>query len=120
MHALIIEDEPLMAMHLETVLEEIGFTTFDHAATEAEAVDAATARRPILVTADYRLREGNGVAAVRAIRAFLGLVPVVFVTGSRAEVEELVSGMPVVAKPIAEAEFRERVAEVLAAVRDPL
>lgn len=114
MHALIIEDEPLMAMHLETVLEEIGFTSFDHAATEAEAIDAAAARRPVLVTADYRLRDGNGVAAVRAIRETHGVVPVVFVTGSRAEVEELVPELPVVAKPIAEAEFRERVAQVLA------
>lgn len=118
MHALIIEDEPLMAMHLETVLEEIGFTSFDHAATEAEAVGAAACRRPALITADYRLREGNGVDAVRAIRAAHGLVPVVFVTGSRAEVEALVPDLPVVAKPIAEAEFRGRVAEALAAARD--
>lgn len=42
MHALIIEDEPLIAMAIEDALRGCGFTSFQTAASSDEAVTAAS------------------------------------------------------------------------------
>ncbi len=63
-HVLIIEDEAVVALHLEALLREHGATTFAFAGTEAEAVEAARDRRPALLTSDVNLREGTGPRAV--------------------------------------------------------
>jgi CheY-like chemotaxis protein len=81
-HALIIEDEMIIAMELEELLREIGFSSFDVAATPEEAVDHATASRPALITADVRIVGGTGIEAVRAITERLGDIPHVYVTGN--------------------------------------
>jgi CheY-like chemotaxis protein len=66
-HALIIEDHGMIALHLEALLRDLGFASFAFAATEEEAVAAARERCPDLITADVKLREGNGPSAVRRI-----------------------------------------------------
>ncbi len=81
-HVLIIEDEALIALDLQGLLEEYGATSFDFAATEAEAVEAAKARRPDFITSDVKLRTGTGPNAIGIIRSLLGPVPVVFITGT--------------------------------------
>jgi CheY-like chemotaxis protein len=45
-HVLIIEDEALVALHLETILADYGATSFSFAETEAEAVRQARRRLP--------------------------------------------------------------------------
>jgi CheY-like chemotaxis protein len=55
MHALIIEDEPLIAMLIEDCLRLLGYDSIQFAATEAEAVAAASMRCPDLITSDVRL-----------------------------------------------------------------
>ena len=80
MHVLIIEDEPLVASHLECFLSELGADSCDLVETERAAVAAALDRAPDLITADCRLREGSGVDAVASIRRSLGSIPVVFIT----------------------------------------
>jgi len=81
-HVLIIEDEPLIAWAIETLLEDNGATSVEIADTEAEAVAAAARKHPDLITSDVTLRTGTGPAAVEAIRATLGPVPVVYITGT--------------------------------------
>ena len=81
-HVLIIEDEALIALDLQGLLEEHGATSFDFASTEAEAVEAAKARRPDFITSDVKLRVGSGPKAVEVIRELFGPVPVVFITGT--------------------------------------
>lgn len=81
-HALIIEDEILIAMEVEALLAEQGFDTFDIAESPQEALDCALRRPPDLITADYRIVGGTGVEAVTAILARLGPIPVVYVTGN--------------------------------------
>jgi CheY-like chemotaxis protein len=81
-HALIIEDEILIAMEVEALLGEQGFDTFDIAESPQEALDCALKRPPDLITADYRIIGGTGVEAVTAILARLGPIPVVYVTGN--------------------------------------
>jgi len=81
-HVLIIEDEPLVAMNIEMMLSEIGATSFAFAVTEEEAVSAARAHPPQLITSDVRLMAGHGPAAVRRIHEELGPMPVIFITAS--------------------------------------
>jgi CheY-like chemotaxis protein len=98
-HALIIEDEMIIALEVEDLLSELGFSSFDIADSPAQAVAAAVARRPDLVTADYRIIGGTGLEAVAGIVGAIGLVPVVYITGNPDVV--LKQGLkPVVDKPI--------------------
>ena len=98
-HVLIIEDEPLIAMLIQEALEEVGATSFEFATTEKEAVDRALQQRPAVISADVRLNEGDGLQAVRKIRAQLGWIPVMFITGSPDECEPLDDGV-VISKPL--------------------
>lgn len=81
-HALIIEDEILIAMEVEALLAELGFDSFDIAESPQGALDCALRRQPDLITADYRIIGGTGVEAVTAILSHLGPIPVVYVTGN--------------------------------------
>lgn len=81
-HALIIEDEILIALEVEALLREQGFTTVDIADCAHQALDLALRRKPDLITADYRIVGGTGEDAVRSIMAHLGPIPVVYVTGN--------------------------------------
>ena len=86
-HALIIEDGPLVAMMIEEALELAGATSFDTAASEAEALDLAARHPPAVITSDVRLIECCGPRAVEQIRERHGAIPVIFITGSPHECE---------------------------------
>ena len=58
---LVIEDEYLTALDLTETLEELGFSVCGVARTEEEAVEAAAAQHPDLITADVRLLHGDGI-----------------------------------------------------------
>lgn len=77
---LIIEDEPIIAMDLESIVEGLGHSVAAVADTRDSAVKAAKDRRPGLVLADIQLADGSsGIDAVRdIIDAFE--VPVIFIT----------------------------------------
>lgn len=98
MHALIIEDEPITAMLIEDQLRALGYISVAFAVTEAEAVAEARRRCPDLITADVRLPEGCGIAAVEAICEGRR-IPVVFITGSAPEVRTRLRTAVVVPKP---------------------
>jgi CheY-like chemotaxis protein len=79
MHALIIEPQAFTACVIEDVLRDIGYTSFAFAVGADDAVAAAEACPPDLVTAAVILDPGCGIAAARRIcRA--RPTPVVFVT----------------------------------------
>ena len=98
MHALIIEDESLIAMAIEDALRDCGFTSFDVAVSADEAVAAAARKCPDLITADVELRPGCGIAAVQSICSERP-IPVVFITGSPREVRIRMPGHRLVEKP---------------------
>ena len=81
-HVLIIEDHPMIAMLLQDALEEEGATSFSFAATQKDAVELALSNPPAIITSDVNLLEGTGPAAVAAIQAALGDVPVIFITAA--------------------------------------
>lgn len=108
MHALIIEDEPFLAMVIEDYLRSLGYKSFDFAITEAGAVTAARARCPDLITSDVQLPQGCGIAAVETICSEKS-IPVVFITASASAVRERRRDAIVVRKPIIVAELIEAV-----------
>jgi CheY-like chemotaxis protein len=77
---LIIEDEPMIAMDLEALLEELGHNVVFNARTHHEALAAIEDRTPGLVLADIRLADGS--SGLDAVNEILGScqVPVVFIT----------------------------------------
>lgn len=77
---LIIEDEPLIAMDLETIVRDMGHDVTGVAVTRDEAVALAMEERPGLVLADIQLADdSSGIDAVKDILAEFA-VPVIFIT----------------------------------------
>lgn len=97
-HVLIIEDEPVIALELEILLSDMGFSSFDIADTPEDALACARATRPDLITADYRICSGTGVAAVELITAAMGEPRVIYVTGNAGQFDP--GDHAVVDKPI--------------------
>ena len=108
MHALIIEVQPLISMMLEDELRQLGFTSFDTASTQEEAVDAAIRQCPDLITASVRLMDGCGIEAVRIICAQQS-IPTVYIVSNPEETDEAIGGSTVILKPITKDELREAV-----------
>jgi DNA-binding response OmpR family regulator len=97
-HALIIEDESLIALAIEEALRDCGFTSFDLAVSTEEAVAAASRRCPDLITADVELRPGSGIDAVHSICSKVR-IPVLFITGSPLKVRTRMPGHALIEKP---------------------
>jgi CheY-like chemotaxis protein len=112
MHALIIEDQFLVAALIEDVLRSLGYTSFDAVDREDDAIRAAEARCPDLITADHRITSGSGVNAVRVICANRA-IPVVFISAYRSEVQKLVPGAVLIGKPFGERTLRDAVEQAV-------
>jgi CheY-like chemotaxis protein len=77
---MIIEDEPIIAMDLESIMESLGHKVLGVARTHKDAVHMALTKRPKLVLADIQLADGSsGLDAVNQILSNYP-VPVIFVT----------------------------------------
>jgi DNA-directed RNA polymerase specialized sigma24 family protein len=77
---MIIEDEPLIALDIETLVTDIGHKVIGIARTRKEAVAMASHTPPELVLADIQLADGSsGIDAVNDILAKVN-VPVIFIT----------------------------------------
>lgn len=88
---LIIEDEPLIAHDLRSIVEELGHSVVGMARTHREAVAAIESARPGLILADIQLADGSsGLDAVNEILGALS-TPVIFVT---AYPERFLTGAP--------------------------
>lgn len=105
MHVLIIEDEPLIAMSIEDALRAHGCQTFQFATNFEQAVEAARANCPDLITADVKLTPGCGIDAVAAICGS-GPIPVIFITSSGGDVEARRPGSVILAKPFGEGQIK--------------
>lgn len=79
-HVLVIEDEALIASHLETIVAEAGHHVVANATTAEETRVLFEREKPDLVLSDVQLADGSsGVEAVDAIAAQSD-VPVIFIT----------------------------------------
>lgn len=79
-HALIIDDNLIVSRAIQSCLENLGFASFDHTWTEAQALDAARRRTPDLIVVGDELEFGSALDAARRISEWLS-VPVLMVTG---------------------------------------
>lgn len=77
---MIIEDETIIALHIKSILRDIGHRVCGVARTRDEAVQLAKDASPELVLADICLADGSGgIDAVKDILENMD-VPVIFVT----------------------------------------
>jgi CheY-like chemotaxis protein len=77
---LIIEDEPVIAIHIKSIVEELGHSITGVARTRKEAVALAISTRPEMVLADISLADGSsGIDAVTDILSKFD-IPVIFIT----------------------------------------
>jgi CheY-like chemotaxis protein len=80
--ALIVEDETLVAWHLESVLQDLGFTICEIVSTGSEAIAKAAADRPDVIFMDVNLADDiDGVEAATKIVKNSD-IPIIFVTAN--------------------------------------
>lgn len=115
---LIVEDDSIIAWHLRSMVERLGFAVCATVATEQAAVAAAREHQPAIVLMDVRLAAGgDGVRAAEAIYAARA-VPVIFCTAHahdpdfRSRVASMTTAA-VLGKPIQERLLKEAIADVL-------
>ncbi|SMY10285.1 response regulator [Flavimaricola marinus] len=113
---LIIEDEAIIAMDLESVVADMGHLVTGVARTRSSAVDLAATEVPDLILADIQLADNSsGIDAVNDILGKFGNRPVIFITafperlltGERPEPAFLIS------KPYTEAQVRSAVSQAM-------
>jgi len=115
---LIVEDELLVAWHLESLARELNLEVAALVPDGVGAVEQAADLEVALVLMDIRLAgRMDGIEAARRIRAEHG-APVIFITAhdddaNRNHIERLLPGAPVLSKPICPDRLREAVAAVL-------
>src|SRR5688500_17946899 len=80
MHVLIIEDRRPMAALIADELLRLGFSSFELASSEVDAITAAAMHSPDLLVIDDRISEGSGIRAATKICRDLA-VPVIFIVG---------------------------------------
>ncbi|WP_298429649.1 response regulator [uncultured Jannaschia sp.] len=113
---MIIEDESIIAMDLESLVGEMGHRITGIARTHREAVDLAGKEMPDLILADIQLADNSsGIDAVNEVMSDLGKCPVIFIT---AFPERLLSGERkepafMIAKPYTQEQVRSAVSQAM-------
>ncbi len=78
---LIVEDDGILATHLQEMLDGLGYRVSKPAASGEEAIAAIGAHRPDLILMDINLGEGmDGITAAGEIRKIMD-VPTIYLTG---------------------------------------
>ena len=83
---MIVEDEALVALTLEDVLTEAGYTVCGIADRPAQALEIARVLEPDIAIVDVRLAEGGDGIALAATLAAQMPILILFATGNPAEV----------------------------------
>ena len=104
---LVVEDEILIALELESVLQDAGHTVVEIAASSQEAVECGAKLKPDLAFVDIHLADGpTGVDVARRLRE-IG-VTVLFMTANAKRIPEDYAGAQgVISKPYTERGVRE-------------
>ena len=113
---MIIEDEPIIAMQIQAIVEELGHSVTGIARTKTEAIALAGRQTPDLILSDIQLADkSSGIDAVNEILAEQVSVPVIFIT---AFPERLLTGERpepafLITKPYTEDEVRSAVSQAM-------
>ncbi|WP_380875883.1 response regulator [Sphingomonas sp. DBB INV C78] len=117
MHALVIEDEYLIAALIEDELGDMGYHSVAIVNCHKDAVSSAQAKCPDLITADDRLVEGSGIDAVKEICADK-VIPVVYILGDPDMPRDLLPYSYLMAKPFTLGTLRESIGRAVERARD--
>lgn len=118
LRVLIVEDELLVAWHLESLIREQSLEVCGLVPDGDGAVEQAADLDVDLVLMDVRLAgRMDGIEAARRIRQTRN-TPIIFITAhgdqeTRAYIDKMVPGAPVLAKPISAHRLRDAIASVL-------
>lgn len=115
-HALVIEDNHVIAMMISEELVEFGYETVDIATSQDQAIEQAKIRCPDLITVDDKLDSGTGIDTIREICREQA-IPVVFVSADAYLIQVSIPHAIVVRKPFSRAQLT---AAIRAAVRAPM
>jgi len=113
---MVIEDEPLIAMDIRNIVEDMGHAVTGVARTLREAISLGDSMRPDLILADIQLADNSsGIDAVNELLDRLGDIPVVFIT---AFPERLLTGEKpepafLITKPFKQEQVRSAVSQAL-------
>jgi CheY-like chemotaxis protein/anti-sigma regulatory factor (Ser/Thr protein kinase) len=120
LHVLVLDDEEPVRRAMQALLQSHGCEVTCTGSTR-EALLKCLQRRPDIVLADFRLREGDdGVSAVRTLRNALPGLPAVLITGDTAPErlrEAHAAGLVPLHKPVSEAQLLEAMRAALAQAR---
>lgn len=114
---LIVEDESIIAVHIQNVLRRLGHTVVAVASSGEEAIEKAGETQPDLILMNITLRgEMDGVEAAEQIQARFG-IPVIYVTAA-ADKETLqragrTNPCGYILKPFHETELRDAIKAAL-------
>ena len=110
MDVLIVEDEVLLAMELESELEESGHRIIGHAMSSKDALSLVAGRRPDFAFVDIHLLDGpTGIDVGRHLASID--VPYVFMTGNVKRIpDDFAGAWGVIEKPYSAAGFRNTLA----------
>lgn len=116
----VIENDRLAREALCNWLEEAGARVAHGGSLQAvrEALQG-TGDRPDFILADFRLAEGDGVAAIAALRAQFGPVPALIVSGEP-DIAERDLGVPVLQKPVTPDRLLQRIHQAIPQRRSAL
>src|SRR6476619_5001038 len=112
--ALIVDDEFLIALDLESSMRELGFDVCTVASNERDAIELAKSQPPDVVVMDVYLGGARtGIETARWLKEVCD-VPIVFVTahsddGTLERIHDVVPGAPVLSKPV----YRETLARAV-------
>ena len=113
---LVIEDEAIIAMDLETIVTDMGHTVVGNARTRSDAVKMVNQTKPDLILTDIQLADNSsGVDAIRDIMEEHSDIPVIFIT---AFPERLLTGERpepafLIPKPYSEIQVRSAVSQAM-------
>jgi CheY-like chemotaxis protein len=108
MHVLVIEDNFMISLSIQSILEEFDFDSVATARSEAAAIEAAYIHPPDLITCDVDLDPGSGLDAITAITAHR-MTRVIFITSSANLVHNRYPCATVLEKPFCQEELTEAV-----------
>jgi CheY-like chemotaxis protein len=100
---LVVEDEALIALELESLLDDLGHVTVGVAGTSAEAIAMGRTTAPDVALVDIHLVDGpTGIEVARALSADRRTT-VVFMTANAKRIpEDFAGAIGVIAKPYSE------------------
>ena len=98
-HALIVEDELIVALDLQDMLTEHGYGSFAFAAASSQALEQCRLHPPDLITMDIGLIYGNGRETARLLGEICAETPILYITGDASALQDQPNAL-VLEKPV--------------------